>query len=95
MRLSTSGARSSGGDPLPESNFAPAAHYVRDPLPFPQAGMIEEMMEDTFESLEDDDLEEEADKEVDKILFEVTKGQLGVLGPVSTKIPEQKEDGVR
>ena len=34
------------------------------------------MMEDTFESLEDDDLEEEAGKEVDKILFEVTNGEI-------------------
>lgn len=33
------------------------------------------MMDDTFESLEDDDLEEEADKAVDKILFEVTNGE--------------------
>ena len=32
-------------------------------------------MEDTFESLEDDDLEEEADKEVDKVLFELTNGK--------------------
>ena len=32
-------------------------------------------MEDTFEGLEDDDLEEEADKAVDKILFEVTNGE--------------------
>ncbi len=39
-----------------------------------KAGLMEEMMEDTFESLEDDDLEEEADKEVDKILWEVTNG---------------------
>jgi hypothetical protein len=31
-------------------------------------------MEDTFESLEDDDLEEEADDAVEAILFEVTKG---------------------
>ena len=31
-------------------------------------------MEDTFESLEDDDLEEEADDAVEGILFEVTKG---------------------
>ncbi len=33
-------------------------------------------MADTFEGLEDDDLEEEADKEVDKILFEVTNGEI-------------------
>ena len=32
-------------------------------------------MEETFESLEDDDLEEEADKEVDKVLFEITNGE--------------------
>ena len=40
-----------------------------------QAGLIEEMMEDTFESLEDDDLEEQADQEVEKILWEVTSGE--------------------
>ena len=41
------------------------------------------MLDDTFEGLEDDDLEEEADKEVEKILFEVTHGKLhskNVLG---------------
>ncbi len=32
-------------------------------------------MDDTFESLEDDDLEEEADQEVDKVLFELTSGE--------------------
>ena len=40
-----------------------------------QAGLIEEMLEDTFEGLEDDDLEELADKEVEKVLFEVTNGE--------------------
>ena len=32
-------------------------------------------MEDTFEGLEDDDLEEQADQEVEKILWEVTSGK--------------------
>ena len=32
------------------------------------------MIEDTFESLEDDDMEEAAQEEVDKILFEITSG---------------------
>lgn len=41
-----------------------------------QAGIIEEMLEDTFEGMEDDDLEEAAQEEVDKVLFEVTKGKL-------------------
>ena len=41
-----------------------------------QAGIIEEMMEDTFESMEDgEDMEEEAEAEVDKILFEITAGK--------------------
>lgn len=44
-----------------------------------KAGIIEEMVEDTFESALGDDLalEDEADKEVDKLLFELTAGQLG------------------
>ena len=46
-----------------------------------QAGLIEEMMADTFEGLEDDDLDELADTEVEKILFEVTNGKWwGSLG---------------
>ena len=40
-----------------------------------QAGIIEEMMEDTFESMEDDDVEEAASEEVEKILWEITSGK--------------------
>jgi len=40
-----------------------------------QAGIIEEMMDDVFESMEDqDELEEEADAEVEKVLWELTAG---------------------
>ena len=39
-----------------------------------KAGIIEEMVEDTMEGLEDDDLEEAADTEVEKVLWELTKG---------------------
>ena len=43
-----------------------------------KAGIIEEMLEDTMESITDtDDMEQEADAEVDKILFELTAGKLG------------------
>lgn len=43
-----------------------------------KAGIIEEMLEDTFESMEDgEDMEEAAEAEVDKILFEITAGALG------------------
>uniref|UniRef100_A0A8C8BF26 Charged multivesicular body protein 3 n=1 Tax=Otus sunia TaxID=257818 RepID=A0A8C8BF26_9STRI len=41
-----------------------------------KAGIIEEMLEDTFESLEDqEEMEEEAEMEIDKILFEITAGE--------------------
>ena len=35
---------------------------------------MEEMLEDTFESMEEEGLDEAADAEVEKILFEVTNG---------------------
>jgi len=41
-------------------------------------GIIEEMMDDAFEGLDEgEDMEEAAQEEVDKILFEVTAGKLG------------------
>jgi len=43
-----------------------------------RAGIIEEMLEETMDTLEDqDELEEEAKEEVDKVLWELTAGQLG------------------
>ncbi|GAB1605884.1 charged multivesicular body protein 3-like isoform X1 [Argonauta hians] len=45
-----------------------------------KAGIIEEMLEDTFEGLEDtEDLEDESQNEVDKILYELTAGELGKM----------------
>jgi len=55
-----------------------------------KAGIIEEMIEDSFESLEEDDLEEAAQEEVDKILWEVTSGVLGQAAPVaSNELPSE------
>lgn len=43
-----------------------------------KAGIIEEMLDETMESLEDtEEMEEEAAKEVDKVLWEITDGKLG------------------
>jgi charged multivesicular body protein 3 len=43
-----------------------------------KAGIIEEMLDDVFESVDDqEELEEEAQQEVDKVLWELTAGQLG------------------
>jgi len=60
-----------------------------------KAGIIEEMMEDTFESaFDDDELEEEADKEVDKVLWELTAGQLGTApAAVSESLPDAEAEG--
>jgi len=48
---------------------------------------MEEMLEDTLEMDEDDELEEEADAEVDKVLFDLTNGKLGEAGSVGTELP--------
>lgn len=43
-----------------------------------KAGIIEEMLEDTLEGMDDEEeMEEAAEAEVDKILFEITAGALG------------------
>ncbi|KAJ2458430.1 Vacuolar protein-sorting-associated protein 24 [Coemansia sp. RSA 2424] len=48
-----------------------------------KAGVIEEMTEDMFDAIDDDDLEEEADEEVQKVLSEITDGTMGMAVPVS------------
>ncbi|KAB7506267.1 Charged multivesicular body protein 3 [Armadillidium nasatum] len=58
-----------------------------------KAGIIEEMLEDTMDTLEPEELEEEADKEVDKILWEVTAGQLGKTPVmVNDTLPAEDEE---
>ena len=52
-----------------------------------QAGILEEMMDDTLAMDEDEELEEEADAEVDKVLFDLTNGKLGQAGSVQTELP--------
>jgi hypothetical protein len=48
---------------------------------------MEEMMEETLDSVDDDELEEEADAEVDKVLYELTDGKLGQAGRVGGELP--------
>lgn len=58
-----------------------------------KAGIIEEMMDDTLESLDDqEELEEEAQSEVDKVLWELTAGTLGKApAAVSDSLPARAE----
>ncbi|KAM8940341.1 charged multivesicular body protein 3 [Pelodytes ibericus] len=60
-----------------------------------KAGIIEEMLEDTFEGMEDqDEMEEQAEMEVDKILFEITAGALGKApSKVTDALPEPMPEG--
>ncbi|CAL8286782.1 unnamed protein product [Lota lota] len=60
-----------------------------------KAGIIEEMMEDTFESMEEgEDMEEAAEEEVDKILFDITAGALGKApSKVTDALPEMEAQG--
>jgi hypothetical protein len=48
---------------------------------------MEEMLEDIVDVEEDEELEEEASAEVDKVLFELTDGKLGQAGLVGTELP--------
>jgi charged multivesicular body protein 3 len=48
---------------------------------------MEEMLEDTLDMEEDEELEDEADAEVDKVLFELTNGKLGEAGSVDKSLP--------
>lgn len=60
-----------------------------------KAGIIEEMLEDTFESMEDsEDMEEAAEEAVDNILFEITAGALGKApSKVTDELPEMMSGG--
>lgn len=73
-------------------------------LPPRQAGIMEEILEETLDSGvlgEDEGLEEEADGEVDKVLFELTDGKLGqaasagalpdLAGPEPVRAPQDAE----
>ena len=70
---------------LPEYEFIIIQYF--------QAGIMEEMMEDTMESLEPEDLEEDIQLEVDKILSELTadkssKVKPGIKTQDSIRLPE-------
>ncbi|KZV75195.1 vacuolar sorting protein Vps24 [Peniophora sp. CONT] len=47
-----------------------------------KAGIMEEMLDDIVDVEEDEELEDEANEEVDKVLFDLTDGKLGQAGSV-------------
>ncbi|KAG9015446.1 Vacuolar protein-sorting-associated protein 24 [Tulasnella sp. JGI-2019a] len=53
-----------------------------------KAGVIEDMIGDTLEMADDDEeLEEEADAEVEAVLWNITEGKLGKAGAVGQDLP--------
>ncbi|KFB36136.1 hypothetical protein ZHAS_00003210 [Anopheles sinensis] len=57
-----------------------------------KAGIIEEMIDETMESLEDvEEMEEEAQKEIDNVLWEITAGKLGEA-PATPLVNPTKEE---
>uniref|UniRef100_A0A2K5C4V0 Charged multivesicular body protein 3 n=1 Tax=Aotus nancymaae TaxID=37293 RepID=A0A2K5C4V0_AOTNA len=60
-----------------------------------KTGIIEEMLEDAFESMDDqEEMEEEAEMEIDKILFEIIAGVLGKApSKVTDALPEPEPSG--
>ncbi|KAG7493430.1 charged multivesicular body protein 3 isoform X2 [Solea senegalensis] len=60
-----------------------------------KAGMIEDILQDSFERMEDEeDMEEAADEEVENILFQVTAGALGTApNKVTDSLPSVEPGG--
>ncbi|KAF9652163.1 vacuolar sorting protein Vps24 [Thelephora ganbajun] len=56
-----------------------------------KAGIMDEMVGDMFDAEEDEDIEQEADAEVDKVLFDLTNGKLGQAGTVGTELPSAQD----
>ncbi|KAI0921089.1 hypothetical protein AcW1_004819 [Taiwanofungus camphoratus] len=56
-----------------------------------KAGIMEEMLDDTLEMDDDEELEDEADAEVDKVLFDLTNGKLGQAGTVQSELPSLQD----
>ncbi|KAI9574467.1 vacuolar sorting protein Vps24 [Boletus coccyginus] len=56
-----------------------------------KAGIMEEMLDDMLEMDEEEELEEEADAEIDKVLFELTNGKLGQAGTVGEELPSTQD----
>ena len=50
------------------------------------------MLDDTLAMEDDEELEEEADAEVDKVLYDLTEGKLGQAGTVKEDLPVRCTD---
>ncbi|KAI9199475.1 Snf7-domain-containing protein [Polychytrium aggregatum] len=58
-----------------------------------KAGVIEEMLDDTLE-MDEEEIEDEAEEEVNKVLFELTDGRLGEAGAVGAELAAEEPAAV-
>ncbi|KAJ7626652.1 vacuolar sorting protein Vps24 [Mycena polygramma] len=56
-----------------------------------KAGIMEEMLDETLDIEAEDELLDEAEGEVDKVLAELTDGKLGLAGSVATELPSLQD----
>lgn len=56
-----------------------------------KAGIIDEMVQDAFDMMDGEDMEEEAEQEVNKVLYELTQGQLGSIGAATGNLKSKQE----
>ncbi|KAJ1909718.1 Vacuolar protein-sorting-associated protein 24 [Tieghemiomyces parasiticus] len=57
-----------------------------------KAGIISDMIEDTLDTMDDEGIEDEAEEEVNKVLYEITDGLLGQAGTVGPQLtPAESE----
>lgn len=59
-----------------------------------QAGIIEEMIDDTLAMNEEDGVEEEAEEEVEKVLMELTQGILGKASAATSSLEPVVKDKI-
>ncbi|KAG0050985.1 Vacuolar protein-sorting-associated protein 24 [Gryganskiella cystojenkinii] len=57
-----------------------------------KAGLIDEMVQDTMEAMDDDEIEEEAEEEVNNVLFQITDGLLGEATVAAGSLPAEEEE---
>ena len=60
-----------------------------------KAGFMEEMVEDSMAALDDEELEGDADEEVEKIMFEITAGAMGEAKHTNERLPEKEMEPVQ
>ena len=77
--------------PSPVRGGSHGLPHTACPVTFPQAGLIEEMVDDSMEALDDDDDDDAADEEVDKVMQELNADTFANSSSAPTRQVQQQE----